>query len=332
MIVDLRTPHAAWLLLLSGLSGCSRPPASSVSGGYFHRGVNFTAERGVRYDTAEAREMLERLPEWGINTVALVPYGFARRNPVRVVVSSRHSWENDEGMERLAAAARAKGMKVFLKPHVWRGPEMDLTDPEELQEWFRQYAAFLDHYAGFAAKIQADLFCVGVELKSFTKYEARWRGLIARVRAIYKGPLVYAANHGPEFETIAFWDALDYIGLDNYYPLPDDLSTAALGRKIEAVRAKFRKPVLFTEAGFSAIEHAHRAPWEDETDKPLSLAAQASAYEALLKGFYDKEWFHGVYWWKVGTNGYGGPENNSMTPWEKPAMEILKRWYTSGKR
>jgi hypothetical protein len=294
--------------------------------------VTFTAERGVRYDSPSAREMLQQLPEWGVNTVALVPYGFARRHPLRISVSPRGGWENEDGMEMLAAAARALGMKVFLKPHVWRGPEMELTEPAELQEWFRQYASFIEHYAGFARKIRADLFCVGVELKAFTKYADRWRDLIARVRAIYDGPLVYAANHGTEFESIAFWDVLDYIGLDNYYPLPDDLSTVPLERKIAAVRARFPKPVIFTEAGFGAFENAHRAPWEDETAKPLSLLTQAKAYEAILSGFYGKEWFHGVYWWKVGTNGYGGPGNNSMTPWRKPAMDVLKRWYTSGKR
>lgn len=332
MIVDLKRSAVTGSGLLLALVSCGRPQPSTVPPGYFHRGVNFTAERGVRYGSPESREMLAKLPQWGVNTVALVPYGFARRNPVRINVSPRHGWENDDGLLLLADAAHARGLKVFLKPHVWRGPEMELSDPAELQDWFRHYEAFLAHYAGVATRMRADMLCVGVELKNFTRYEDRWRAMIAQVRKIYGGPLVYAANHGSEFETIRFWDALDYIGLDSYYPLPDDLSTANLAEKIASVRARFPKPVIFTEAGFSAVENSHRAPWEDETDKPLSLTAQANAYDAVLKGFYGQDWFHGVYWWKVGTNGYGGPQNNSMTPWGKPAMEILKRWYTSGKR
>ena len=97
--------------------------------------------------------------------------------------------------------------------------------------------------------------------------------------------------------------------------------------KIEAVERKFRKPVLFTEAGFGAHQNSHREPWEDETTKPLDLAEQARGYEGLLSAVYKKPWFRGVYWWKVGTNGYGGPDNNSMTPWRKPAMDVVRRFY-----
>ena len=134
-------------------------------------------------------------------------------------------------------------------------------------------------------------------------------------------------NHGEEFETIRFWDALDYIGIDNYYPLDDRYSAATLVGKIEAVQARFQKPVLFTEAGFGAHQNSHREPWEDESTKPLDLAEQARSYEALLRAVYTKPWFRGVYWWKIGTNGYGGAENNSMSPWRKPAMDVVKRFY-----
>lgn len=105
MIKRLKTPAALAPGMLLALLSCARLDSHAGPGVYFHRGVNFTAERSVRYDAPEARTMLERLPEWGVNTVALVPYGFARRNPVRVVVSPRRSWQNDEGMERLAPRA-----------------------------------------------------------------------------------------------------------------------------------------------------------------------------------------------------------------------------------
>jgi len=235
-------------------------------------------------------------------------------------------------VEILAAEARRLGLKVLLKPHVWRVSPDHLQTEQLRRIWFDEYSRFLDHYARLASKIHADLFCIGVEFGPLTKDEAAWRSLISRVREIYKGPLVYAANFGEEFERISFWDQLDYIGLDNYYPLPDDYSTSEMMQKIEAVHRKLNKPVLFTEAGYSAAEGARRTPWADETQNKLSLDEQARCYEALLNAFYQKPWFYGVYWWKVGTNGYGGPLNNSMTPWEKPAMEIVKRYFLSGLR
>ena len=299
---------------------------------FFQRGVSFTAEAGVRYGSEESRKMLEQLTAYGVNAVALVPYGFGGRGSLRIQKASPGSWESDTGVEILTGGAHRLGMTVLLKPHVWRVRQQDLSTPELRAQWFEEFTGFIEHYARPAARIHADVFCVGTEFGWLAQFESEWRAVIARVRALYPGPIVYAATQGPEFETIRFWDALDYIGLDNYYPLGEGYSTTDALKKIEEVQRRFQKPVLFTEAGFSAIEGAHRAPWEDETRKPLSLEEQTRCYQALLETFYAKPWFHGVYWWKVGTNGYGGPANNSMTPWRKPAMEIVKRWYLSGQR
>jgi len=101
---------------------------------------------------------------------------------------------------------------------------------------------------------------------------------------------------------------------------------------VQAVQRRFDRPVIFTEAGYSAAEGAHRGPWEDRPDRPLSLREQERSHEALLKAFYSQPWFQGVYWWKLGTDGFGGPDDHSMTPWRKPAMEGIKRYYLAGGR
>jgi hypothetical protein len=268
--------------------------------------------------------MLGQLPAWGVDAIAIVPYGRVGRVPP----ADARSWESDDGVRITAGEARRLGIRVMLKPHTGSKPQpADLATPKDRDAWFAGYTAFIVHYARLAAEIHADLLAVGTEFGWLTQHEAEWRKIIAEVRSAYPGPLVYAATHGPEFDEIRFWDALDFIGLDNYIPMPDDYSTGAMVARVEAVQRRFQKPVLFTEAGYSAVENAHRTPWEDETRKPLSLEEQARCYRALLEAFYGKPWFRGVYWWKVGTNGYGGPENNSMTPWRKPAMDVVRRFY-----
>lgn len=302
-------------------------PAAPYTIDYFHKGVSYTAE-GLSYESTNARAMLAQLPAFGVNAIALVPYGFSPRGETRIRIPGRSdTWESEDGMELLTADAHARGIRVMVKPHVWRLQGRTPIPDAEARQWLAEYIPFIEHYARFAARVHADTLCIGTELRGLTPHEAEWRQIIARVRTIYTGPLVYAANHGEEFETIRFWDALDYIGIDNYYPLDDNFSAATLVGKIEAVQQRFHKPVLFTEAGFGAHQHSHRAPWEDETEKPLDLAEQARSYEGLLNAVYTKPWFRGVYWWKVGTNGYGGPDNNSMTPWRKPAMDVVKRYY-----
>lgn len=319
---------AGWLLLLADAEAL---PARV----FFQRGVNFTAEWPDAYSSPHAEQMLRSFPAYGINAVALVPYGFARRDQPQIRMLGRRGMERDESIRRMAHVAHEAGLKVMLKPQLWVRRsfpgELDFPSEPERAAWFEQYGLFVEHYAALARQIQADIFCVGVELARLTRYEAPWRRLIRRVREIYPGPLVYAANWGEEFERLRFWDALDYIGLNQYYPLPDDLSAAGLLERVAAVQRKYRRPVIFTEAGFASLEDSHRRPW-DETRRAVSLEDQARAYEAVLKAFYHKPWFQGVYWWKIGSDGHGGPEDGSLTPWGKPAMDVVARWYRHGGR
>jgi hypothetical protein len=324
-----------WIPFAAALAATVTLSAQPRSKAFFHKGVNFTAEWPDVYRSERAGQLLAELPNYGINAVAIVPYGFARRSEAVVRFGGSRSWENDDSIERIARLAHNRGLKVLLKPQLWvRGSypgEIRFDSGEERNEWFAQYRLFAEHYARLAQKVHADLFAVGVEFSRMTRYEAEWRSLIGRVREIYHGPLIYAANWGEEFETLRFWDALDYLGLNQYYPLPDDLSMERIVSRIEAVQRRFRRPVIFTEAGFASLEDPQREPW-DETPRELSPQAQARCYEAVFQAFYPKPWFRGVYWWKVGTNGYGGPEDGSHTPWGKPAMEVIARWFLSGGR
>ena len=293
----------------------------------FFRGVSFTAEQGVRYESPAAIAQLDQLSQFAVDSVALIPFAYTPRGETKIMFGNERSWESDAGITAAAAAAHERKMKVVLKPQIWPNKPIDLTDPTTRREWFAQYRAMIVHYSKLAATIHADLFCIGTELQYATVHETEFRALIQAVKPHFKGPLTYAANHGEEFERITFWNALDYIGLDNYYPLPDSLDTKPLSAKLEALHKKYRKPIIFTEAGYAAALNSHRTPWEDRSERPVHLEAQAKAYNALLSAFYTKPWFAGVFWWKLGTNGFGGPQDNSMTPWNKPAMDIIKRWY-----
>jgi hypothetical protein len=308
------------------------PPDSPYPKLFFQKGVSFTAQFPDTYDSEGARRMLEALPQYGVNAVALVPYGFSpRHQPVVHINGGMNSWENDAGLAMLSRVAHARGIKVLLKPAVWlegeNAGDLNFTSPADRAKWFASYRLFLEHYARLAKQIHADLFCVGGEFVRLTPFDGEWRALIARVRELYPGPLVYAANFGPEFESLTFWDALDYIGLQEYYPLPDNLSMESIVRKVEAVQQRFQRPVVFTEAGFSSYEAPNREPWDDSKPRRVSPEAQARCYEAVLQAFYHKPWFQGVYWWAVRSDGRGGPEDGSLTPWGKPAMDVVARWY-----
>src|SRR5262249_28895385 len=146
-----------------------------------------------------------------------------------------------------------------------------MTDVEHWRLWFDNYRRFILHYASVAQAEGMEVLCVGAELVSATRgHESEWRRLIAETRAIYHGRLTYAANWDREFEQIKFWDALDYIGVQAYFPLAggdhptlDDLKKgwAPHVEHLAALSRRFDRPVLFTEIGYASAPGAAARPW-----------------------------------------------------------------------
>lgn len=301
----------------------------------FQRGVNFTSERWAHYGSDESLSMLGKLPEFGVDSISLVPYGMIRPGSPEVRFNPSRSMERDDGIRRVTVEAHRLGMRVMLKPQLWVWRQfvgdLEFADSAERATFFRSYSGFLRHYAELAAGVRAESLCVGTELVKLSRHADEWRRLIARARDVYRGQVTYAANFGPEFETIAFADALDFIGLNNYYPLGDDLGYGPVLAKMEAVHRRTRKAIVFTEAGYASAPNCHREPW-GESRSQFDLTQQERCYRAMFEACYQQPWLEGIYLWKVGTNGFGGPEDGSHTPWGKPAMEVVRQWYRATAR
>lgn len=360
-------PRARWLLTVAALAipfafatpGAPFAPRTAFpqSSGTvrprpdFLRGVSFSREGrrapGGGYASETAMEQLRTLRAMGVNAIALVPYGFLEHVEA-TSIRFRISEQRDQELALAARAARTLGMKVMLKPQLWvRGQftgAIRFADEAQRTEWMRNYRDFILHYARLAEAERLDLFCIGTELGELTRHERDWRLLIADVRRSYRGPLTYAANWGAEFESLPFWDALDILGLNNYYPLRDDSADAAdsenfaeklhkgaaqLAEKIEAVHKKWKKPVLFTEIGYPSIRGGASKPWQESRTAEVSLEEQAAAYEAIFRAFAHRSWCRGMFWWKWPSDGRGGgPLDGSHTPLGKSAAEVLRDWYT----
>lgn len=111
----------------------------------------------------------------------------------------------------------------MLKPQIWisRGVYTGKINPTSQHSWkvFKaSYRKFILHFAQVAEQHDIPLYCIGTELPSVVKREEEfWRELILELRAIYKGELVYAENWD-QYQAVPFWDALDYIGINAYFP------------------------------------------------------------------------------------------------------------------
>jgi len=328
-----------WQALLADSRECNEvlTTAQSALKPRWHRGISFSHEVGGDwgYGSSLARVQLERIRGLGADSIAVVPYSFTRA-PQETTIRFR-TGETDERVVRTIQEAKRAGLRVTLKPHLWAGRftgEIAFEDESRFNEWFAQYRAWILHFARLAQLHAVDLLSIGNELGGVTTQEAAWRELIRSVRRIYKGEVTYASNWDREFEAVRFWDQLDYIGVNFYFPLaqegeipaPDSPRLLQLVDRLRSVSERYGKPLLFTEAGFPSTSTAAVEPWR-ETNAPLDLELQRRCYETVFQAFADEPWFSGMYWWKWPTHGRGGPFDPAYNPIGKPALDVVREWY-----
>lgn len=326
------------------------PRPRQITKDVFHCGFCY-AHEGYQirngYLGSLSEQALQKLSELHVNAISVTPFGYlqAPDQPDFFRRSRNARSENDESLVQAKLFAERHDMRVMLKPHIlmmgrdWGWPGVvKMKNSTDWNVFFNRYARWMLHYAMLAEIYDFDSLCIGVELVNASyQHEGVWRELIRRWRGVYSGPMVYAANWGEEFENIGFWDALDAIGLNCYYPLSekehpadDDLLRGAqqVAEKISVVAKKFNKPILFTEIGFTSGPQPWLKPHDDNHDGQINLEAQRRCYEAMFRALWEKPWLAGLYWWKWPTMlEDGGTSDDGFTPNGKPAAAVVARWY-----
>ncbi len=210
-------------------------------------------------------EMIKDNIEWA----AVIPFIY-QENEQSNSISIRSSenkggWsKRDSSFIRIINQVHKKKLYVYLKPHLWLGEgwrsNINMRSKKDWDLWFTSYEERILHYAKMAAETGTELFCIGTELRTSIKEQPeKWKNLIKKIRAIYKGKLTYAANWDDTLDQISFWEDLDYIGVQAYFPLTKgkkpELSEIKEGwRKhatmLKTLSEKRNTPVLFTEIGY----------------------------------------------------------------------------------
>lgn len=345
---EVNSLNQAWRLYLKENSvniAASAPPLFNT----FQKGFNF-AHEGYRiyngYGSGKAAKALKKLGQIGTNTIAIVPYSYMPNpNKPSYIDITQDAWsENDEASVFPHYVGGEMGMSSLLKPQIWLGSDswpgdLQMKSEEDWQQFFDFYYRWIRHYAILAEIHDVDVFCLGVEFaKATLEREADWRKLIKKIRGIFDGHLTYAANWGEEFENLAFWDELDYIGLNCYYPLStkDQPAKEELARqfqevlnKAEKVCKQYDKPLLFTEIGFRSVDQPWKNPHAEPEGRDFNANHQALCYEVVFEAIENKDWIHGIYWWKWPSYlEYRGMENTGFTPNNKTAEKVVSSWFS----
>jgi len=310
-------------------------------------GVNFATWWHEEFLYPESDDALENLASTGANTAAFVVTQYMSSCTTSQIDAIEWT-ATDESIVHAITTAQAEGLIVGLKLHI------DVLDdncgrhsiqPADRAAWHRNYHDVAMHYAQLAADHGVAYYIIGAELDSMSVDSLAWRLLIRDIRAIYDGELTYAANP-EEFQMIRFWDALDYIGIDAYFELTTQLNPSTAGfrlgwvrwrdphtratqnwvAQIEQVQRRYAKPVLFTEAGYRAIEGTGIAPASCEVPGREDVAQQARAYQALFDVWGRKDYWAGVLFWAWAPVPDGKGCTSEFSPQHKPAAGVIQRY------
>jgi hypothetical protein len=236
--------------------------------------------------------------------------------------------------------AHGKGLQVLLKPHVdpQDGTNRWEINPSDRAAWFRSYQQMMTHYATIARHKGVEEFSVGCELATMSGPTDRiaWLTVINAIKAVYSAPLVYAAK-ADEYSNVSFWDQLNFIGIDAYFPLSTEPTTDVsaleaawipIRDQMSAFAVGAGRRILFTEAGYPSLVGAAVEPWNNEYSNTPSPQEQAAGYEALFATFSGQPWWAGTFWWSWWTDkGVYSPLDLAMGG--KLAESVVRNWWAS---
>lgn len=316
--------------------------------------IESSQQPGRGYGTPYSAELLDELKRLGANTISLTPFGriwSLSSTEIALDFEAPHS-ANRAAIGEMIRQAHARGIRVILIPHLWvetggwRG-EIEPGSAAGWKKYHRSYRQFLMSWARAAAEFGADAMAIGVECVSWSgRFSNVWSSIIADVRSVFSGPLTYSANWD-EVDNVIFWDELDWIGVNAFYPLADH-NNATYAEYVAGARAAIAgltaaarvvgKPAILMEIGYTTRMDAAVEPWlwpDHMKNVQLDEVEQARALAALMGAAAESEDVLGFLLWRY----YASLDDVSQeAPWGfsphgKLAEQVLEtvfkaRWAT----
>lgn len=323
---------AAPVLILPAAAQTQRPPAASA-GQPPWRGVNLVQAERAPLGSADARRSLRLLSALGADAVALTPYLWQPAAGSADVV--RGSDTPDEALLPGIRQARELGLRVLVKPHLWvntgRPGEARMADDAGWRRWFTAYTAALVAMARGAQEAGAEALSIGTAIRAATS-RPEWREVIAAVRPVFRGRLLYVAADTEDAEAFPHWNLLDAVGLRLYAPLgADDRGAewqAVMTReaeRLDRLAQRTRKPVWVAELGIRSAAGAAANPALSAEERPSAPDQRVQA-EALARWLrrLDRPSVQAVLLWRWFTDpARGGVADTDYTPQGKLAEGVL---------
>lgn len=288
------------------------------------------------------------LKEIQANYTTVMPFGFIKSlDHPEIIYNQQRQWfgETTVGVTQYIELLHKSEIKVMMKPQiwVWNGEFTGLVKMASEADWLQlenSYKSFILDFAKVAEAEKVAIFCIGTELEKFIEHRPKyWRDLIVEVKKVYKGKLTYAANWD-EYKRVPFWDALDYIGVDAYFPVSENQTPTVEETKVgwerwktdlKTISEKENKKIIFAEYGYRSVDFSGKEPWRSDREmNSINMEAQVNSLEGLYQSVWNESWFAGGFLWKwfIAHEKVGGENDTQFTPQNKPAQAIVKEYYS----
>lgn len=314
-------------------------PAVTMKEKPFQKGVVYTSWMANELSSPASDITLANIKEMGYDTVAIMVPAYQEDLQSETIFTNDKPDGDTPTMEALKHSVEichGLGFRVMIKPHVDPRTDEARISIIASEKWFDSYEEFILKYARFAEETKAEIFSVGTELEAttFSAWAARWNQVIDKVRAVYKGILTYSANW-TEYKEVPFWDNIDIVGIDAYFPLTNSDNpayeelVAAWEEKAGEIENWLKekeltdKGVIFSEIGYPSANGANRQPWsaisnvEDQEE-------QADCLNAVFEVMTKRPWFKGYYIWQYFPQERWSPLG--FTVKGKKAEDVIKKW------
>jgi hypothetical protein len=244
--------------------------------------------------------------------------------------------------------AKSRKLRVIVMPIVlldaprgteWRGR----IAPESWDKWWQSYREMMHHFSWICEANGVDVMVVGSELVSTEAQVDQWTRTIEQVRKEFSGKLTYSANWD-HYNTIKFWDQLDFIGMNSYWSLGKNKDAsleeikknwAKIQGELFEFQKKVKKPIFFLEVGWCSMSNMAHEPWDytkDDREAPTDNELQRRLYEGFFESWHGRPELGGFGIWQwtpdPDPKDTEGQEQKlrGYTPKDKPAEKVLREW------
>lgn len=274
------------------------------------RGVTLSAPRDGRiWATSSVETATQELKGLGVNWITYHPYAWIRNDGSLIFQNST----TQAIVANPIRVGKKLNVKVMLKPHIgywgskfgWRGDIQFGDDEAAWARFFENYTRWIVVQAKIAEEEKAEVLSIGLEYKQ-TLERKEWLDVIAAVRKVYSGKLTYAANWDV-YKKVPFWDKLDYIGVQFYFPISDVVppkeSDLVAGWKkvlaeLKAYSEKIGRPMILTELGYNRSAWAAQKPWDYEQGGPQADETKLLCMKVALEQLKAASFIEGAFLWK----------------------------------